>query len=253
MNYLKLENNRWQKLSLDHTALAKEKNLSIQFYKQKVSAGTLPLSKPEAIFFDMDSTAITTEGMDELAKVYGCGKAVEAITKKAMEGKIDFETSFHKRLKLLTGMSWDLVLETASKTTITPGFEKICSELNNKNIDIFLISGGFTPFVNHLTHKVEFKDTMAHSLNVKDGKLTGKHSKVIDGQGKVDWIKTQAKKYNFNLAHCAAVGDGSNDIPMLSLVGIPIGWHPKPKLYPYIEAGLFSVSMEIMLGWLKEI
>ena len=167
------------------------------------------------ICFDMDSTLIRTEVIDELADRAGVGDQVRAITESAMRGEIDFTESFTRRVALLKGLDISVMKEIAENLPITEGVERMMKALKRSGYKTAILSGGFTYFGEYLKRKFGFDYVYANELEVgEDGKLTGRYlGDVVDGRRKKELLRLLAQVENINIAQTIAVGDGANDLP----------------------------------------
>ena len=184
------------------------------------------------ICFDMDSTLIRTEVIDELADRAGVGAEVRAITEAAMRGEIDFEESFKRRVALLKGLDVSVMKEIAENLPITEGVDRLMEVLKRSGYKTAILSGGFTYFGNYLKQKYNFDYVYANELEIgPDGKLTGRYvGDIVDGRRKKELLRLLAQVENINIAQTIAVGDGANDLPMLSEAGLGFAFHAKPKV-----------------------
>lgn len=182
------------------------------------------------ICFDMDSTLIQNEVMDEIAIVAGIGEHISAITESAMRGEITFQQSFQQRLALLEGFSTDQLPHIAASLCLSPGAKKLISTLRQRGFKIALFSGGFTYFAEGLQAELGPLDYIhANQLEIVDQRLTGKIiGDLVDEKKKAQLIQSIAAELNIRLAQTIAVGDGANDIPMLQLAGMGVAYHAKP-------------------------
>ena len=167
------------------------------------------------ICFDMDSTLIQTECIDELAERAGVGPQVRAITEQAMRGEIDFKESFTRRVALLKGLDVSVMQEIAEHLPITEGTDRLMSVLKTCGYKIAILSGGFTYFGEYLQRRYGIDYVYANELEIgEDGKLTGRYvGEIVDGRRKADLLKLIAQSEKVNLAQTIAVGDGANDLP----------------------------------------
>ncbi len=203
------------------------------------------------ICFDMDSTLIETEVIDELAEKAGVGEEVRAITEQAMRGEIDFKESFTRRIALLKGLNADVMQEIAENLPITEGMERMMHVLKRAGYKTAILSGGFTYFGNYLKQKYGFDYVYANELEIIDGKLTGRYvGEIVDGRRKAELLKLLAQFENVDIAQTIAVGDGANDLPMLSTAGLGIAFHAKPKVKDEAEQSISTIGIDGVLYFL---
>lgn len=204
------------------------------------------------ICFDMDSTLIRTEVIDELADLAGVGAQVRAITESAMRGEIDFKESFTRRVALLKGLDENVMREIAESLPITEGVERMMRVLKRSGYKTAILSGGFTYFGNYLKQKYGFDYVYANELEVgADGKLTGRFvGDVVDGQRKKERLRLLAQVENIDLQQTIAVGDGANDLPMLSEAGLGIAFHAKPKVKASASQSISTIGIDGVLYFL---
>ncbi len=200
------------------------------------------------VCFDMDSTLIQAEVIDELARKHGVFDEVSAITEAAMRGDIDFNESFEQRVALLKGLDVSVMEEIANELPITEGAERLFKTLNKYGYKTAILSGGFTYFGNYLKNKLGIDYVFANELEVKDGKLTGKHlGEIIDGNKKAELLKLIAFKEEIHLEQVIAVGDGSNDLPMIKIAGLGIAFHAKPKVKASANHSISTIGLDAIL------
>lgn len=204
------------------------------------------------ICFDMDSTLIRTEVIDELADRAGVGPQVRAITESAMRGEIDFKESFTKRVALLKGLDVGVMKDIAENLPITEGVERLMEVLKRSGYKTAILSGGFTYFGNYLKQKYNFDYVYANELEIgPDGKLTGRYlGDIVDGQRKKELLRLLAQVENINIAQTIAVGDGANDLPMLSEAGLGIAFHAKPKVKAEAGQSISTIGIDGVLYFL---
>lgn len=203
------------------------------------------------ICFDMDSTLIETEVIDELADRAGVGAEVRAITESAMRGEIDFCESFTRRVALLKGLDVTVMEDIARKLPITEGLERMITVLKRVGYKTAILSGGFTYFGKYLQQKYGFDYVYANELEIEDGKLTGRYvGEVVDGRRKAELLRLLCQFENINLAQSVAVGDGANDLPMLSLAGLGIAFHAKPKVKANARQSISMIGLDGILYFL---
>ncbi len=204
------------------------------------------------ICFDMDSTLIRTEVIDELADRAGVGEEVRAITESAMRGEIDFEESFKRRVALLKGLDVSVMKEIAESLPMTEGVDRLMEVLKRSGYKTAILSGGFTYFGNYLKQKYNFDYVYANELEVgPDGKLTGRYvGDIVDGKRKKELLRLLAQVENINIAQTIAVGDGANDLPMLSEAGLGIAFHAKPKVKAEASQSISTIGIDGVLYFL---
>ncbi len=203
------------------------------------------------ICFDMDSTLIQTEVIDELAEKAGVGEKVRAITESAMHGEIDFTESFRQRVKLLKGLDERVLKEIAENLPITEGLGRLMKVLQRVGFKTAILSGGFTYFGHYLQEKYGFDYMYANELEIVNGKLTGNYlGDVVDGKRKAELLRLIAQVEKIDIRQTVAVGDGANDLPMLGIAGLGIAFHAKPKVKQTAEQSLSSVGIDGILYFL---
>ncbi|MDE6188234.1 MAG: phosphoserine phosphatase SerB [Duncaniella sp.] len=203
------------------------------------------------ICFDMDSTLIETEVIDELAIRAGVGDEVKAITERAMRGEIDFNESFKERVALLKGLDESVMKEIAESLPITEGLDRMMQVLKRVGYKTAILSGGFTYFGNYLKQKYGFDYVYANELEIVDGKLTGRYlGEIVDGRRKAELLRLIAQVENVNIAQTIAVGDGANDLPMLSTAGLGIAFHAKPKVKATADQSISTIGLDGVLYFL---
>ena len=204
------------------------------------------------ICFDMDSTLIQTECIDELAKRAGVGEQVARITEKAMRGEIDFRESFTQRVTLLKGLDSSVLQDIAEHLPITEGTDRLMSVLKKCGYKIAILSGGFTYFGEFLRRKYNIDYVYANELEIgPDGKLTGRYvGEIVDGRRKAELLRLIAQVEKINLAQTIAVGDGANDLPMISEAGLGIAFHAKPKVKAGARQAISNLGLDGVLYFL---
>ena len=204
------------------------------------------------ICFDMDSTLIQTECIDELAERAGVGDKVRAITERAMRGEIDFKESFTERVALLKGLDVSVMQDIAEHLPITEGVPRLMTVLKRCGYKIAILSGGFTYFGEYLQRKFGIDYVYANELEIsEDGKLTGHYvGDIVDGKRKAELLKLIAQVEKVNLAQTIAVGDGANDLPMITEAGLGIAFHAKPRVQAGARQSINSLGLDGVLYFL---
>lgn len=204
------------------------------------------------ICFDMDSTLIQTECIDELAIRAGVGDEVKEITARAMRGEIDFKQSFTERVALLKGLDVNVMKEIAENLPITEGADRLMSVLKRYGYKIAILSGGFTYFGEYLQKRWGVDYVYANELEIdNEGKLTGRYTgDIVDGQRKRELLRIIAQVEKVNIAQTIAVGDGANDLPMLTESGLGIAFHAKPRVVANAEQSINTIGLDGVLYFL---
>jgi len=203
------------------------------------------------ICFDMDSTLIETEVIDELADRAGVGPQVREITESAMRGEIDFCESFTRRVALLKGLDVGVMRDIAEHLPITEGLERMMEVLKRTGYKTAILSGGFTYFGNFLKERFGFDYVYANELEIENGHLTGRFvGDIVDGKRKAELLKIIAQVEKIDIAQTIAVGDGANDLPMLSTAGLGIAFHAKPKVKLTARQSISTIGLDGVLYFL---
>jgi len=233
-------------LSTQFLAYSAELGIDISFQKDDMFRRNRRL-----ICFDMDSTLIKTEVIDELADRAGVGEQVRAITEAAMRGEIDFSESFEQRIALLKGLDESVMREVAENLPIMDGAQRLMSILKKCGFKIAILSGGFSYFGNQLKKLFDVDYVYANELEIVDGKLTGRHlGDIVDGKRKAELLKLIAQVEKIDLEQVIAVGDGANDLPMLNLAGLGIAFHAKPKVIANAQQSISTIGLDGVLYFL---
>lgn len=200
------------------------------------------------VAFDMDSTLINTEVIDELARRAGVGDEVSEITESAMRGEIDYRESLKRRLQLIKGLDASVLADIASHLQLNEGAERLIGILKSLGYKTAIISGGFTYFGNFLKDKLGIDYVFANELEISDGKVTGNVlGEIVDAARKAEVLKLLAEKENISLEQVIAVGDGANDLPMLACAGLGIAFRAKPLVKESADHALSIIGLDGIL------
>ena len=235
-----------ERMKADFMRLSNELEMDISFQEDSMYRRMRRL-----ICFDMDSTLIKTEVIDELAIRAGVGDQVKAITESAMRGEIDFCESFKQRCALLKGLDVSVMQEIAENLPITEGVDRLMRVLKKVGFKIAILSGGFTYFGNYLKQKYNIDYVYANELEIEDGKLTGRYvGDIVDGRRKAELLRLIAQVENVDIRQTVAVGDGANDLPMISIAGLGIAFHAKPKVKATANQSISTIGLDGILYFL---
>lgn len=200
------------------------------------------------VCFDMDSTLITQEVIDELALEAGVGEQVAEITERAMQGELDFQQSFRARVALLKGLDASVLPKIAERLTITDGAERLISTLKSLGYKTAILSGGFQYFAEYLQQKLGIDEVHANILDVENGVVTGVvKGDIVDGARKALLLQQLSEKFGISTEQVIAVGDGANDLPMLSLAGLGVAFRAKPLVRENANQAISSVGLDGIL------
>lgn len=223
--------------------VAEELGIDIAFQEDNVFRRNCRL-----VVFDMDSTLIESEVIDELAKAAGVGREVAAVTERAMRGEIDFTVSLKSRVKLLEGLDEAVLKQVASRLQLTEGAEKLISHLKALGFKTAILSGGFNYFGRLLQQKLGIDYVYTNELEIIEGKLTGNVvGQVVDGLRKAELLKEIASKEHIRMEQVIAVGDGANDLPMLNAAGLGIAFRAKPIVRESAKQAISTLGLDSIL------
>lgn len=210
------------------------------------------LSEAGLLVMDMDSTTIQIECIDEIASLAGVGEQVAEVTELAMQGKLDFAQSLHQRVATLTNAPEQILINVVKNIPLMPGLTTLIDSLKQHNWRIAIASGGFTYFSEHLKTQLGLDDAFANTLEIIDGKLTGKVlGNVVDAQAKADSIKFLSDKYKISKSQTVAMGDGANDLLMMAQAQLGVAFHAKPIVLAKADTCIHFAGLDLLIHWLK--
>ncbi|MDU9392651.1 phosphoserine phosphatase SerB [Pseudomonas sp. zfem002] len=232
-----------QALRAEFLSVAQELNVDIAFQQDSLFRRNRRLA-----VFDMDSTLIEAEVIDELAKAAGVGEQVSEITERAMRGELDFRASFKERLALLKGLDVNVLDAIGASLRLTEGAETLFAELKRLGYKTAILSGGFTYFAKQLQAKLGIDYVFANELEVVDGKVTGVAVEpIVDAQRKADLLAELAQKEGLQMEQTIAVGDGANDLPMLGIAGLGVAFRAKPLVRQSAKQAISTLGLDGVL------
>jgi phosphoserine phosphatase len=223
--------------------VARNLDVDIAFQKDNIFRRTRRL-----VCFDMDSTLIQAEVIDELAYRHGKGEEVSQITEAAMRGELNFTESLIKRVSLLEGLDEGVMEDIARNLPLTEGAERLFKALRNYGFKTAILSGGFTYFGKYLQNKLDIDYMFANQLEIINSKLSGRTmGDIVDGARKAELLKYIAFKEGIHLEQTVAVGDGSNDLPMINIAGLGIAFHAKPLVRKNAQHAISNMGLDAIL------
>lgn len=210
------------------------------------------LATPGLLVMDMDSTTIEIECIDEIAVLAGVGEEVAAVTEQAMQGELDFAQSLHQRVATLKDAPEQILVDVAKNIPLMSGLRALITELKKHQWRVAIASGGFTYFADHLKDMLDLDDAFANTLEILDGKLTGKVlGDVVDAQVKADSLSLLSDKYAIAKEQTVAMGDGANDLVMMSAASFGVAFHAKPIVLAKADASINHQGLDCLLHWLR--
>jgi phosphoserine phosphatase len=223
--------------------IANESNVDIAFQKDSAFRRNRRL-----VAFDMDSTLIESEVIDELAREAGVHDQVATITERAMRGELDFNESFRQRVALLKGLDASALERVRERLKLTEGAERLITTLKALGYRTAILSGGFTWFGSHLQSTLGIDHVHANELEIENGKVTGRVvGQIVNGQRKAELLRELAAQEGISLEQVIAVGDGANDLPMLGIAGLGIAFRAKPLVKESAEQAISTLGLDGIL------
>ncbi|GHB28761.1 phosphoserine phosphatase SerB [Salinicola rhizosphaerae] len=213
-----------------------------------IQPATLWRRQGRLVCFDMDSTLIQAEVIDELARRHGVFDEVAAITERAMRGELDFQQSFRERMSKLEGLDESVLAEIAESLPLMPGAERLLRLLKRLGYRTAILSGGFTYFARYLQRRLGFDEIHANELVIRDGKVTGEVAEpIVDADRKALLLGQIAEREGWEMAQTIAVGDGANDLKMLAVAGLGVAFHAKPLVKRQARQSVSTLGLDALL------
>ncbi len=238
-------NNQWPENPLRDSlsVISTELQIDIVYLKGEEAESDYKLA-----VFDMDSTLIKAEVIDLLADAAGVGKQVAKITERAMQGELDFDSSFRERLAMLKGLDESVLNDIAERLPLMEGAETLMAGLKQRGYKTAIVSGGFNFFANCLKKQLGIDYVHANALEIINGKVSGQVAgPIINGQRKAELLHEIAASEGFSVTQVIAVGDGANDIPMLNSAGMGIAFHAKPLVRQQTQHAISLLGLDSIL------
>lgn len=216
-----------------------------------IKPNTLP--KQGIIAFDMDSTFIEQEGVDEIAASTGLSASIAELTSRAMEGALDFNASFTQRIGMLKGTPVSILDSVYEQMTLSPGIERLLTLVKKRGFKTAIISGGLDYFTQRLRVRYGLDYSFSNAVEIKDNALTGNISfPIMNAQHKRETLISLAEKLNIERRNVIACGDGANDLPMLHFAGVGVAYRAKPIVRNEIKNRINHNGFETLLFLIEE-
>ena len=200
------------------------------------------------VCFDMDSTLIQAEVIDELARRHGVFDEVAAVTERAMRGELDFQQSFRERMAKLEGLDESVLADIAENLPLMDGVERLMHHLKRLGYRTAILSGGFTYFAEYLQRRLGFDEVHANELVIDNGKLTGEvREPIVDAERKAELLRGIAAREGLAMEQTIAVGDGANDLRMLAAAGLGIAFRAKPMVQQQARQSISTLGLDAVL------
>jgi phosphoserine phosphatase len=228
-------------------------SLSQQYQVEIAVLSEIPdLNQPGILLMDMDSTVIQVECIDEIARLADIGEQVASVTELAMQGKLDFAESLHKRVACLAGIDECLLRGIRDRLPLMPGITALLTEMKKRGWVVAIASGGFTYFADYLKDRLALDFAISNQLGIADGKLTGKvQGDIVDAQVKARTLTTLMAQYGIEQRQTIAIGDGANDLTMMSAAGLGVAFHAKPVVRAQADCAIQYGGLDTVLAYLS--
>ncbi|MGM0543714.1 MAG: phosphoserine phosphatase SerB [Pseudomonadota bacterium] len=228
-----------------HAALVLSETLDVDIVIQDAARDQV---QPRLVCFDMDSTLIKTEVIDELARRHGVGEEVAEVTERAMRGELDFQQSFRARMSKLEGLDESVLAEIAAELPLMDGLDRLMVNLKRLGYRTAILSGGFTYFAEYLQARLGFDEIHANELVIENGLVTGEVSEpIVDAERKAELLEQIALREGLTLDQTIAVGDGANDLKMLAKAGMGIAFRAKPMVRAQARQAISTLGIDAVL------
>ncbi|NTS77554.1 phosphoserine phosphatase SerB [Catenovulum sp. SM1970] len=207
------------------------------------------LKQPGLLLMDMDSTTIKIECIDEIAKLAGVGEEVAEVTELAMQGKLDFAESLRGRVATLKNADESIIAQVRSNLPLMHGLERLVKVLKQHDWRVAIASGGFTYFADQLKDDLGLDASVANTLEIKDGKLTGQVlGGIVDAQVKADTLEKLAKEFGIEMSQTVAMGDGANDLVMMNAANLGVAFEAKPLVQEKADVAINTHGLDALLA-----